>query len=82
MNKLNKEHNYGVDFTLLSIDEGISGYRDDSLEVSSLALAPIPSSSSAAESSIIQQAFYLCLPGFSNIFVFTFIINHHCHLNA
>lgn len=34
MNKLNKEHNYGVDFTLLSIDEGISGYRDDSLEVS------------------------------------------------
>lgn len=29
---LNKRHNYGLDLFLLSIDEGISGYRDDSLE--------------------------------------------------
>ncbi|OTA54168.1 adenine nucleotide alpha hydrolases-like protein [Hypoxylon sp. EC38] len=29
---LNERHNYGVDFVLLSIDEGIKGYRDDSLE--------------------------------------------------
>ena len=29
---LNKRHNYGLELTLLSIDEGIRGYRDDSLE--------------------------------------------------
>ena len=30
---LNERHNYGVDLVLLSVDEGITGYRDDSLEV-------------------------------------------------
>jgi cytoplasmic tRNA 2-thiolation protein 1 len=29
---LNERHDYGVEFVLLSIDEGIKGYRDDSLE--------------------------------------------------
>ncbi|KAL9027385.1 MAG: hypothetical protein Q9196_004080 [Gyalolechia fulgens] len=29
---LNERHHYGLDFLLLSIDEGIKGYRDDSLE--------------------------------------------------
>ncbi|KAL4736699.1 ERG2 and Sigma1 receptor like protein-domain-containing protein [Aspergillus similis] len=29
---LNERHNYGLDLCLLSIDEGIRGYRDDSLE--------------------------------------------------
>ncbi|ROT43341.1 ATP-binding domain-containing protein [Sodiomyces alkalinus F11] len=29
---LNARHDYGVELTLLSIDEGIKGYRDDSLE--------------------------------------------------
>lgn len=29
---LNKKYNYGLDLYLLSIDEGIKGYRDDSLE--------------------------------------------------
>ncbi|KAK4189385.1 hypothetical protein QBC35DRAFT_493528 [Podospora australis] len=29
---LNKRHGYGLDLVLLSIDEGIKGYRDDSLE--------------------------------------------------
>jgi cytoplasmic tRNA 2-thiolation protein 1 len=29
---LNERYNYGVEFVLLSIDEGIHGYRDDSLE--------------------------------------------------
>ncbi|KAK9473607.1 uncharacterized protein V1510DRAFT_362844 [Dipodascopsis tothii] len=29
---LNERYDYGVDFHLLSIDEGITGYRDDSLE--------------------------------------------------
>lgn len=29
---LNERHNYGLDLFLLSIDEGITGYRDDSLD--------------------------------------------------
>ncbi|KAF2423120.1 adenine nucleotide alpha hydrolases-like protein [Tothia fuscella] len=29
---LNERHNYGLELILLSIDEGIKGYRDDSLE--------------------------------------------------
>lgn len=32
MKLLNDRHNYGLDLFLLSIDEGITGYRDDSLE--------------------------------------------------
>eukprot|EP01112_Ceratiomyxa_fruticulosa_P012591 TRINITY_DN3495_c0_g2_i1.p1 TRINITY_DN3495_c0_g2~~TRINITY_DN3495_c0_g2_i1.p1 ORF type:complete len:381 (-),score=59.91 TRINITY_DN3495_c0_g2_i1:26-1168(-) len=32
MTKLNKKYDYGLDLFLLSIDEGITGYRDDSLE--------------------------------------------------
>lgn len=32
MKTLNDRHNYGLDLYLLSIDEGITGYRDDSLE--------------------------------------------------
>ncbi|KAF1865601.1 hypothetical protein Lal_00004977 [Lupinus albus] len=31
LSKLNKTYNYGLDLFLLSIDEGITGYRDDSL---------------------------------------------------
>jgi len=29
---LNERHSYGLKLVLLSIDEGITGYRDDSLE--------------------------------------------------
>jgi cytoplasmic tRNA 2-thiolation protein 1 len=32
INELNKRYNYGIDLFLLSVDEGITGYRDDSLE--------------------------------------------------
>lgn len=32
MKTLNERKNYGLDLVLLSIDEGITGYRDDSLE--------------------------------------------------
>ncbi|KAG9508408.1 Cytoplasmic tRNA 2-thiolation protein 1, partial [Fragariocoptes setiger] len=32
MNLLNERHNYGLKLVLLSIDEGITGYRDDSLK--------------------------------------------------
>ena len=34
MKTLNDRYDYGLDLFLLSIDEGITGYRDDSLEVS------------------------------------------------
>jgi tRNA(Ile)-lysidine synthase TilS/MesJ len=33
MKTLNDQYNYGLELFLLSIDEGITGYRDDSLEV-------------------------------------------------
>lgn len=33
MKVLNERHSYGLDLILLSVDEGITGYRDDSLEV-------------------------------------------------
>jgi hypothetical protein len=33
MKVLNDRYSYGLDLFLLSIDEGITGYRDDSLEV-------------------------------------------------
>ena len=33
MTVLNKRYDYGLDLCLLSVDEGITGYRDDSLEV-------------------------------------------------
>ncbi|MCO5601502.1 hypothetical protein L7F22_055623 [Adiantum nelumboides] len=32
LTELNKRHGYGLDVFLLSVDEGITGYRDDSLE--------------------------------------------------
>lgn len=32
MNLLNQRHGYGLELFLLSVDEGIAGYRDDSLE--------------------------------------------------
>lgn len=33
MTTLNKRYDYGLELFLLSVDEGITGYRDDSLEV-------------------------------------------------
>lgn len=36
MTVLNRRYNYGLDLFLLSVDEGIKGYRDDSLEVRQL----------------------------------------------
>ncbi|KAL6011837.1 cytosolic thiouridylase subunit Ctu1 [Asimina triloba] len=32
LSELNHRYNYGLDLFLLSVDEGITGYRDDSLE--------------------------------------------------
>lgn len=39
MTVLNERYSYGLELFLLSIDEGITGYRDDSLEVSSTAFS-------------------------------------------
>ena len=36
MKTLNDRYQYGLQLFLLSIDEGITGYRDDSLEVLAL----------------------------------------------
>ena len=33
LKKLNEQYDYGLKLILLSVDEGITGYRDDSLEV-------------------------------------------------
>lgn len=41
MTLLNERYDYGLDLYLLSIDEGISGYRDDSLEVRPLSARPL-----------------------------------------
>lgn len=38
MKTLNERYNYRLELFLLSIDEGITGYRDDSLEVGLSAL--------------------------------------------
>ena len=35
MKTLNERYDYGMELILLSVDEGITGYRDDSLEVTS-----------------------------------------------
>ena len=32
LSELNRRPNYGLDLFLLSVDEGVTGYRDDSLE--------------------------------------------------
>lgn len=39
MKTLNDRYQYGLELFLLSIDEGITGYRDDSLEVRTTAVA-------------------------------------------
>jgi len=40
MKTLNERYHYGLELFLLSIDEGITGYRDDSLEVREPNLVP------------------------------------------
>jgi cytoplasmic tRNA 2-thiolation protein 1 len=40
MKLLNERYDYGLQLRLLSIDEGIKGYRDDSLEVGTFAPKP------------------------------------------
>lgn len=43
MSTLNTRYDYGLDLFLLSIDEGITGYRDDSLEASTCCITVLHS---------------------------------------
>ena len=43
MKTLNERYDYGIHLYLLSIDEGITGYRDDSLEVRLTRSSPLQS---------------------------------------
>ena len=45
MKTLNERYSYGLKLFLLSIDEGITGYRDDSLEVFIIVLTCPPGES-------------------------------------
>lgn len=54
---LNKRYNYGVDFVLLSIDEGIKGYRDDSLET--------------VKRNAIEYQMELCIVGYDELYGWT-----------
>ena len=60
MKTLNERYNYGLELFLLSIDEGITGYRDDSLEVGNpiprVCLALHGATDCQAESTTIQPA--------------------------
>lgn len=50
MKTLNERYSYGLDLFLLSIDEGITGYRDDSLEVRDSSTGVLPGLSERLDS--------------------------------
>ncbi|EPS37323.1 hypothetical protein H072_9003 [Dactylellina haptotyla CBS 200.50] len=54
---LNERYNYGVEFVLLSIDEGIHGYRDDSLET--------------VKRNAVQYSMELCILGYDMLYGWT-----------
>ncbi|KAF3905393.1 hypothetical protein ABW21_db0206023 [Orbilia brochopaga] len=54
---LNERYDYGVEFVLLSIDEGIHGYRDDSLET--------------VKRNAVQYGMELCIVGYEELYGWT-----------
>ncbi|RVD82959.1 uncharacterized protein DFL_007366 [Arthrobotrys flagrans] len=54
---LNERYDYGVEFVLLSIDEGIHGYRDDSLET--------------VKRNAVQYEMELCIVGYDALYGWT-----------
>lgn len=66
MKELNERYQYGLELFLLSIDEGITGYRDDSLEVS------VIHSRTYADSSVVLIKLFRLSNGIKN--------NMICHL--
>ncbi|KAK6541301.1 nucleotidyltransferase, variant 2 [Orbilia ellipsospora] len=54
---LNERYDYGVEFILLSIDEGIHGYRDDSLET--------------VKRNAVQYGMELCILGYEALYGWT-----------
>lgn len=59
LSELNRRHNYGLDLFLLSVDEGITGYRDDSLETVKRNEIQVSRSSEADCFSILFVAYLL-----------------------
>ena len=60
MKLLNERHKYGVELQLLSIDEGITGYRDDSLEVNDVSRCGMDPTNSQLCFSLHSFAFSEC----------------------
>jgi hypothetical protein len=59
---LNERHDYGLDLFLLSIDEGITGYRDDSLEVRAWVYSfPLKHSVSLIVCVWVRMCMYMCV---------------------
>lgn len=54
---LNERYDYGVEFVLLSIDEGIKGYRDDSLET--------------VKRNAVTYGMGLCVVGYKELYAWT-----------
>ncbi|TKA78739.1 Cytoplasmic tRNA 2-thiolation protein 1 [Cryomyces minteri] len=54
---LNERHDYGLELILLSIDEGIKGYRDDSLET--------------VKRNAVQYGMELCIIGYDELYGWT-----------
>lgn len=63
MSELNRRHNYGLDLFLLSVDEGITGYRDDSLET--------------VKRNEIQVSILLLIRGFEKLILGNYKITSH-----
>ncbi|EWC44081.1 cytoplasmic tRNA 2-thiolation protein 1 [Drechslerella stenobrocha 248] len=57
LKNLNQRYDYGVEFVLLSIDEGIHGYRDDSLET--------------VKRNATQYEMELCIVGYDSLYGWT-----------
>lgn len=55
MTLLNERYSYGLDLCLLSIDEGISGYRDASLDVCLSSLSSFPTARADARRALGEQ---------------------------
>jgi cytoplasmic tRNA 2-thiolation protein 1 len=74
MKLLNDRHDYGLDLFLLSVDEGIAGYRDDSLEVTPPSLPqPIRYSlpSQTVKRNEVQYKLPLCVVSYNDLYGWT-----------
>lgn len=68
MKCLNDRYDYGLDLFLLSIDEGITGYRDDSLEVRSPPIPPLSRAHRRTSSALSSRSRAEPLPLYVTLF--------------